>query len=118
MACDAQAALAGSEPPQWLEVDCVRLKGKRAGVTLFTAVAAEWARKPSFADETRLWQLARRAWHLQHWAQAAQALEELRLAHPSTPFAALYAQLEKRIEHHQNQPPAPDWDGVHDFEAK
>ena len=118
LACDAQAALAGSEAPHWLEVDCVRLKGKRAGVTLFTAVPPEVARMPSFADETRLWKLARQAWRLQHWAQAAQALRDLKQAHPSTPYAALYEQLEKRIEHHQNHPPAPEWDGVQDLEVK
>jgi len=117
-ACNAQAHAATGDPLQWLEVDRVRVKGKSAGVTLFTPVPAEVARMASFAEETRLWKLAGEARRLHHWAQAEAVLRELLQAHPGSTFAGLYAQGLARAQHLHTHPPAPDWDGVHDFEAK
>jgi len=117
-ACDAQPGATGGDALQWLEVDRVRVKGKSAGVTLFTPVPPECAAMPSFAEETRLWRLAAEACRSHHWAQAAVTLRELAEAHPASPFAGLYAQRLTRVQGHQNHPPAADWDGVHEFEAK
>ena len=67
----------GAQALHWLEVDRVRVKGKSAGVTLFTPVPAAVAASPSFGDESRLWQLARDACQLQHWDEAIGAVRRL-----------------------------------------
>ncbi len=116
-ACDAQAGAAGGEPLAWLEVDRVRVKGKTAGVTLFTPVPASLARTALFAAESRLWRLACDACRLQDWPRAEAALGELAGAHPQSGFSSLYARARLRVQRYQTHPPPPDWDGVHDFEA-
>ena len=52
---------------RWVEVDRVRVKGKRRPVTLFTPVVVAAERAPSFDEEVRLWQLALASYRLHHW---------------------------------------------------
>ena len=117
-ACDLQAAAWAGVALHWLEVDRVRVKGKSAGVTLFTPVPAAVAASPSFGDESRLWQLARDACQLQHWDEAIGAVRRLEQQHPASPYSALYRQFGQRLAHHKSCPPARDWDGIHDFDSK
>ena len=114
------AAFASGEPggPVWVEVDRVRVKGKRQGVTLFTPVLQALASAPSFAAEMRLWQLALAGHRLQHWEEAGTCLHRLRSDFPDSPLAGLYRQLDARNEHHRGSPPPADWDGTHTFDSK
>ena len=114
------AAFASGEPggPVWVEVDRVRVKGKRQGVTLFTPVPQPAAAAPSFTEEMRLWQLALAGHRLQHWEEAGTCLHRLRSDFPDSPLAGLYCQLDARNERHHSSPPPADWDGTHTFDSK
>ena len=114
------AAFASGEPggPVWVEVDRVRVKGKRQGVTLFTPVPQPAAAAPSFTEEMRLWQLALAGHRLQHWEEAGTCLHRLRSDFPDSPLAGLYRQLDARNQHHRGSPPPADWDGTHTFDSK
>ena len=103
---------------QWLEVDRVRVKGKTAGVTLFTPVPAAAARAPDFEEEMRLWRLALDACRHQHPDEAQEHLRVLRERFAGSSFSPLYGQLSQRVEHHRQHPPPADWDGTHTFDTK
>jgi adenylate cyclase len=125
---DAMAALEGSgapgapgdlaEGPAWVEVDRVRVKGKRRDVTLFTPVTRALAGLPTFQDEMRHWQLALAAYRLQHWDEAQASLSELRAGFPDSSLTGLYQQLGERIAHHRSSPLPAHWDGAHTFDSK
>ena len=115
---DAAFASGGPGGPAWVEVDRVRVKGKRQGVTLFTPVLQPAAAAPSFTEEMRLWQLALAGHRLQHWDEAGTCLHRLRSDFPNSPLAGLYRQLDARNQHHRSRPPPADWDGTHTFDSK
>ena len=115
---DAAFASGGPGGPAWVEVDRVRVKGKRQGVTLFTPVPQPAAAAPSFTEEMRLWQLALAGHRLQHWEEAGTCLHRLRSDFPDSPLAGLYRQLDARNQHHRGSPPPADWDGTHTFDSK
>ncbi|KNZ33302.1 MAG: guanylate cyclase [Methylibium sp. NZG] len=103
---------------QWLEVDHVRVKGKQQAVTLFTPVPPPLAGTVSFAEEMRLWRLARHSHRLQDWHRAEASLSELRARFADSPFAGLYQQFTERISEYRTSPPPPGWDGAHTFDSK
>ena len=104
--------------PVWVEVDRVRVKGKRQDVTLFTPVLQAAAADPSFAEEMRLWQLALAGHRLQHWSEAQACLHRLTSDFSDSPLAGLYRQLDARNQGHRRRPPPAPWDGTHTFDSK
>ena len=112
------APLAAGEVWRWVEVDRVRVKGKRKPVTLFTPASIPAERAEPFDDEMRLWLLALAAHRLQHWDASQARLQGLLTAYPESPFAGLYRQLGERTDHYRATPPPADWDGAHTFESK
>jgi adenylate cyclase len=112
------ASPVGGEVWRWVEVDRVRVKGKRRPVTLFTPVVVAADRVPSFDEEVRLWQLALASYRLHHWDDTQARLQGLLTAFADTPFAGLYRQLGERTRHHRATPPPADWDGAHTFDSK
>lgn len=103
---------------RWVEIDRVRVKGKRRPVTLFTPVVVAAENALSFDEEMRLWQLALASYRLHHWDDTQARLQGLLTAFADTPFAGLYRQLGERTRHHRAAPPPADWDGAHTFESK
>ena len=112
------AVAGGAREWRWVEVDRVRVKGKRRPVTLFTPVVVAAGRTLSFDEEMRLWQLALASYRLHHWDDTQARLQGLLTAFADTPFAGLYRQLGERIDHHRAAPPPIDWDGAHTFDSK
>ncbi len=111
----------GSSPGNdltWVEVDRVRVKGKRQSVTLFTPAPEGVPGLPAFEEEMRLWVLALGAYRLQHWGEARGHLDRLGERFADSPLNTLYTRLAERIDQFQTAPPPPDWDGVHTFDAK
>ena len=111
-------AAGAGEVWRWVEVDRVRVKGKRRPVTLFTPVVVAAERAPSFDEEVRLWQLALASYRLHHWDDTQARLQGLLTTFADTPFAGLYRQLGERTRHHRATPPPADWDGAHTFDSK
>lgn len=103
---------------RWVEVDRVRVKGKRRPVTLFTPVVVAVERTLSFDKEVRLWQLALSSYRLHHCGDTQARLQGLPRTFADTPFAGLHRQLGTRICHHRATPPPADWDGANIFESK
>jgi adenylate cyclase len=102
----------------WIEVDCVRVKGKQQAVTLFTPVPQAWACAPRFAEEMRLWQLAQASYRHQHWDQALAALTTLQTQFETSGFGGLYRHLSERTTHFISHPPPPGWDATFTFDSK
>ena len=109
---------AAGEGLTWVEVDRVRVKGKKQSVTLFTPAPEGMAGMPAIEEEMRLWVLALAAYRLQHWDEARAHVGALCSRFAASPLNTLYAQLAERIDQLQRTPPPPDWDGVHTFDAK
>ena len=60
---------------RWVDVDRVRVKGKRRPVTLFTPVVVAAERALSFDKEMRLWRLALASYRLHHWDDTQARLQ-------------------------------------------
>ena len=112
---------AAGEAIRWVEVDCVRVKGKQQSVTLFTPLPDATGSIPSSDEEVRHWELALAAYRLQHWDDAERHLQALRDSHSrfeASALGGLQRQLALRIQHFRLHPPPPGWDGSHSFETK
>jgi adenylate cyclase len=102
----------------WVEVDCVRVKGKQQAVTLFTPVPDAAAQACGYAEEVRLWQLALARYRRQDWPQALDSLSSLHARFETSVFSGLYRQLGERVSQYQITPPPIGWDGTYTFDSK
>ena len=103
---------------RWVEVDCVRVKGKQQPVTLFTPLGEASLQPLMFDEEMRLWGLVLTHYRLQHWDEALARLTTLKTRFVRSPLLGLYQQFDGRIQHHRCAPPPADWDGAHTFDSK
>jgi adenylate cyclase len=102
----------------WVEVDCVRVKGKQQSVTLFTPLPQAAPDAGQFEAQLRLWRLALAAYRAQDWQAAQSQLEMLRQRFADSPLNTLYSQLADRVDQFRRTPPPPQWDGVTNFDSK
>ncbi len=96
------------------EVDVVRVHGKDQAVHVFEIVAGK--------NDAQQWAPVLQPFHLglghyrgQRWKEAAACFREALAAKPGDAPAQLYLE---RIAALENNPPAPDWDGVTVMETK
>lgn len=103
---------AAPEAALYLEVDRVRVKGKREPITIHAALSP--AQQAARAEELALAAVARQRYTAGDFADAAQRYRELAGCYPHR----LYDVFAVRAEALRHEPPNPDWDGVFDHTAK
>jgi len=104
--------------PEWaaLELDRIRVKGKRRPVTIHALVGP-----PELAGDGGFERLAAAhaallaAYRERRFEEALAALARCRVLDPAERMAGYYERMARRCEHYLESPPPADWDGV--FEA-
>ena len=94
-----------------LEVDLITLKGKEKPARTYTVLGNHQLHTASQYQNLMKTHLAMLvAFRSREWPRAQTLLKECR-ENPHAPLG-VYAQYEKRIDHYQQQPPPPDWEGA------
>jgi len=100
----------------WQALDCVRVKGKAASVSVFSPVARQAADlSPAKIEELRLWDLALQAWRAQDWPPCGGALAQLERQNEEK---VLYRLFSQRLAAQKALPFDPTWDGTTAFDTK
>ncbi len=100
-----------------LELDLIAVKGKRQAVRVYGLLGP-----PAVAEDPAFRALAERhgamlaAYRGQRWAEARELLAGCAAQDPK--LAALYELYGARVDHYEQDPPGPDWDGVFVAETK
>jgi adenylate cyclase len=97
------------------ELDRVRVKGKKNGVGIFEVICRKKDATPELEQEIQKSDLALNNYYNQQWDAAESLFNELHLAHPHVKMYNLYL---KRIHELKANPPAANWDGVHEHSSK
>jgi adenylate cyclase len=97
-----------------LEVDLIRVKGKREAARIFTIVGDQATRTgnafPGLA-EAHGRMLA--AYRRQQWGEVRSSLAQCRQRMDDFDLAGLYDLYERRAAEFERTPPGPEWDGVY-----
>lgn len=100
----------------WQELDRVRVKGKQQAIAIYSPVARQGQLSTEKADELALWRNFLSAYRSQDWPKSAALLAQLQQL--SSSRSGLYTLYAQRIAAMRDQPVAPDWDGITNFESK
>jgi adenylate cyclase len=94
-----------------IELDLIAVKGKDEAVRIFALMGdREQKDDPGFQALCEKHNAMLAAYRAQDWDRARQLIAECRPA--DARLGELYDLYEERIEHYQENPPGPDWDGV------
>lgn len=99
----------------YLEVDRVRVKGKRAPVAIYHPLGLDAELAPALRTELAQYHAALTHYLRQDWNKAEQ---QLRFLQPGSRFAQLYGTYLERIEYYRAHDPGPGWDGVFNYSSK
>jgi adenylate cyclase len=97
------------------ELDRVRVKGKDEPVAIYEPVGLEGEVGQPQLDEINSWYQALNDYRAQEWGRAERRLLTLK---ETGARAELYDLFIARVRAFRENPPPPDWDGVHKFETK
>jgi len=97
----------------YLEMDCVRVKGKNKPITIYTAMTHEQATER--AQEIFSHNEALTLYKAMRFAEAETAFKDLQSL---TGNEALYSMYAERCQTLLDHPPAADWDGVYTHTSK
>ena len=97
------------------ELDRVRVKGKDEPVCIYEPIGFAHEIDDAILAEITEWHRALDDYRHQSWLAAEERLVVLQ---QSQPECKLYALFRERIAYYRDNPPAPDWDGVTNFETK
>jgi adenylate cyclase len=98
---------------QWLDLDLVRVKGKREPVRVFTMMGVTGSLSPEKLAQAELFRRMRLHYERAEWDDALEILQMLNGAAPDT----LFEMYHHRIQTLRGTTP-PGWDGVFDLESK
>jgi adenylate cyclase len=114
-----RTAAAVAEHLALLEIDSVRVKGKREPEVIYTIVGrAEVLTSTEFASLQNHWGAVLVCYRKQDWAGALKVIEASRCDCERFGLLGLIETFTERIQHLQGSPPTADWDGVFTAETK
>src|SRR5690606_25281058 len=93
----------------YLEVDRVRVKGKRTPVVVYALLGRQETLPAPLRAEVDQYHRALALYLQQDWDGAEQIL---RFLLPGSKFSRLYEVYLERIAHYRRNPPGPAWSGV------
>jgi adenylate cyclase len=109
-----ETARLGGESFAMVEIDTVRVKGRRDAVTIFTLAGGEELRRESHFRAFRgAFAEMREHYRRGDWAAARQALDRSRRNNEVDQFRKVLDIYEARLAKLETAPPAPTWDGVY-----
>jgi len=100
---------------EYIELDRVRVKGKRTPVVIYHPIGIRGLIAPELLAEAQQYQSALEHYLRQEWDLAEQVLTHL--AHGGH-FPQLYRIYLDRIAHYRAYPPGPGWSGVFTYSSK
>ncbi len=103
--------------PEYLfrELDCVRVKGKDAPVSIYEPICPRMNATEAQIAELFDYDKALKSYRHQQWEMARLQFEHLHAAYPNRYLYQLYLE---RISYFTHNPPSADWDGVYTFTTK
>lgn len=100
---------------EYIEVDRVRVKGKRTPVAIYAPIGQAGELAAELKAEVCQYHAALEAYLQQDWDKAEQMF---RFLWPGSKFARLYAVYLERIAYYRANPPGPAWSGVFTYASK
>ena len=97
------------------QLDRVRVKGKKLGISIFEVVSRMSHATPELIEEINSSDQALNLYFNQQWDEATELFKHLHEAHPETKIYHLYL---ARIAEFKQTPPPADWDGVYVHASK
>ena len=97
------------------ELDEVQVVGKNRSVSIYELVGTADTVTPAKQEELALFASALAAYRQQDWLRAREQFTQLLETCDNT---ALHRVFLQRIEHYEDNPPGPDWQGVYTFDKK
>ena len=97
------------------ELDEVQVVGKNRSVSIYELVGAADTVTPAKQEELALFVSALAAYRQQDWLRAREQFTQLLETCDNTALRRVFLQ---RIEHYEDNPPGPDWQGVYTFDMK
>jgi adenylate cyclase len=109
------AVRAKAQDREYIEVDRVRVKGKRTPVAIYAPIGKAGDIAPELRAEISQYHRALATYLQQDWDRAEQLL---RFLWPGSRFALLYEVYLERIDYYRSNPPGPAWNGVFTYASK
>ncbi|MFL2840102.1 MAG: adenylate/guanylate cyclase domain-containing protein [Pseudohongiellaceae bacterium] len=97
------------------ELDEVQVVSKNRSVSIYELVGAADTVTPVKQEELALFASALAAYRQQDWLRAREQFTQLLETCDNTALRRVFLQ---RIEHYEDNPPGPDWQGVYTFDKK
>jgi len=102
-----------------MEIDLIKVKGKKQPETVFTVLGpSEAEADPRRRDLCDLNARMLACFRKQSWDEALELIDRCRKLADGFDVAGLYDMYEERIVDYRAVPPPPDWDGVYEAHSK
>jgi adenylate cyclase len=111
----SESTRAGCPGVAFRELDRVRVKGRRAPVTIYEPLGFEAELPPAIAELLPLHADAITRFRARDWDGAVAAFDDLARREPGTRLYELYRERVARL---RSEPPAADWDGTVTYDEK
>jgi len=115
----SRTAERASEKFETMEIDLIRVKGKKQPEAVFAVLGRSNAEQDArYRDLKDLNAQFLASYRKQKWDEALALIDRCRKVADGFDVAGLYEMYVERIEAYRADPPRPDWDGVYEAESK